>query len=271
VGASNLGGWIARSIGPRLGVSRVANGNLQKAMPELDDSQRAGIVRGVWDNLGRTASELVHVAGLKRTESGPGWEMDAASEANARALAAQGGPVIFVSAHLANWELLPVAAASFGIRLASFYRAASNPAVDEIITGLRRRTGGGDLPQFAKGSAGARGALAYLRDGGMLGMLVDQKMNDGIEARFFGRPAMTAPAAAAFGLRYQCPVVPAYVQRLGAARFRVVVEAPLALPQTGSRQGDIADLTQRINDRLEAWVRERPQDWLWLHRRWPKQ
>ena len=83
---------------------------------------------------------------------------------------------------------------------------------------------------FSKGAHGARGAMAHLQAGGFLGMLVDQKMNDGIAAPLFGHPAMTAPAAAAFALRFRCPVVPAHVQRLGPARFRLVCEAPLTCP-----------------------------------------
>ena len=101
-------------------------------------------------------------------------------------------------------------------------------------------------------------------------MLMDQKMNDGIEARFFGRPAMTAPALAALALRLRCPVVPAHVERLGPARFRLVCDPPLPLPGTGNRAADVLVLTQMVNDRLEQWIRARPGEWLWLHRRWPK-
>ena len=98
---------------------------------------------------------------------------------------------------------------------------------------------------------------------------MDQKMNDGIEARFFGRPAMTAPALAALALRLRCPVIPGFVERLGPARFRVTCEPPLALPDTGNRTVDIASLTQTVNDTLERWIRAKPESWLWLHRRWP--
>jgi KDO2-lipid IV(A) lauroyltransferase len=125
-------------------------------------------------------------------------------------------------------------------------------------------------PFFAKGAAGARRAMAHIARGGRLGMLVDQKLNDGIAARLFGQPAMTAPAPAALALRARCPVICAHVERLGPARLRVVVEAPLALPDSGDRQADIAALTQQINDVLERWIRARPESWLWVHRRWPK-
>lgn len=102
-------------------------------------------------------------------------------------------------------------------------------------------------------------------------MLVDQKMNDGVEATFFGRPAMTAPALAAMALRYRCAVIPGYVERLGPARLRIVVEPPMALPDTGDKKEDLRLLVQQVNDRLESWIRRKPESWLWLHRRWPKE
>ncbi len=263
VRASNLGGWLARMIGPRLPVSRVGRRNLALAFPELAESARENILRGTWDNLGRTAAELPHVADLEETSAGPGFEVQGREHFPPR------GPAILVSGHLGNWEILPLAAARAGSPVASFYRAAANPAVDARIVAARRRASG--APGFAKGTKGAKDALIWLRDGGMLAMLVDQKMNDGIEARFFGRPAMTASAAAVFALRYRCPLILARSIRLGPARARIVCDPPLELPDSGDRTADIAALTQAINDRLEASVRAHPAQWLWLHRRWPRE
>jgi KDO2-lipid IV(A) lauroyltransferase len=113
--------------------------------------------------------------------------------------------------------------------------------------------------------------LTHLRKGGPHGVLVDQKLNDGIAVPFFGQLAMTAPATAAFALRFGCPVIAGRVERLGPARFRLIVEPPLRLPDSGDRQADILSLTTEINAVLERWVRDRPDHWLWLHRRWPKQ
>ncbi len=272
VAASNLAGAIARLIGPLLPVSRVAHDNLRAAMPALDRSQRRRIVRGVWDNLGRTVGELPHLGDLAQTRVGPGFEI--VGQANLAVLEA-GGPAVFVSAHIGNWEaMLPIGAA-FGVRCAGFYRAAANPGVDAAIMAWRQRAmirlgGGAPAPMFAKGGAGARGAAAHLAHGGYLGLLMDQKLNDGVQASLFGLKAMTAPAAASFSLHFGAPFVMGHVERLGPARLRLVVHPPLAMPQTGSRRGDVAALTQAMNDVFESWIRERPDTWLWLHRRWPK-
>lgn len=266
--SSNLGGAVARVIGPLLPVSRVAHANLRAAMPELDAAARRRVVRGVWDNLGRTAGELPHLVDLRETEAGPGWELVGGD--TLRWLAAKGGPAIFFSGHIGNWEMLPIAAAARGVPVSPFYRSAENKQIDAMIQDLRRRAARADIKMFAKGAVGARQSLAHLLRGGRLGLLIDQKMNDGIEARFFGLPAMTAPALAGLALRLRCPVIPSYVERLGPARFRVTCEQPLDAPDTGNRTADVASLTQEVNDTLERWIRAKPESWLWLHRRWPR-
>ncbi|MCE2563911.1 lauroyl acyltransferase [Komagataeibacter sp. FNDCF1] len=270
VRASNLGGWLCRVVGPRLPVSRVADANLRMAMPELDRGMRRAVIRDMWDNIGRNAGEFPHLATLPRNSGpGPGW--DVVGEEHLVAQAARGGPTIFVSGHIGNWEMLPPAVARYGLPFSSFYRAPNNPLVDRILCDLRDAAMGQPVPLFAKGARGARGALAHILKGGHLGMLVDQKMNDGVEARFFGQPAMTAGAMAAMALRLRCPVIPGYVERLGPARLRIHVHAPLDLPDGGNRIHDQMTLTQRVNDWIEGTIRQRPGSWLWLHRRWNRQ
>ncbi|MFT9025178.1 lysophospholipid acyltransferase family protein [Acetobacter indonesiensis] len=271
VWASDFAGCASRFIGPLLPVSRIADKNLQLAMPELNATQRKRIVRGVWENLGRTVGELPHLSTLKEnTHSGPGFEVVGAEYLEEQAR--NGGSVLFMSGHIGNWEMLPPGVARHGTPFASFYRAAANPLIDQMIRSLRDAAmQPTPTPLFAKGARGAREALAYVSKGGRLGMLVDQKMNDGVEASFFGRPAMTAPALAAMALRYRCPVIPGYVERLGPARLRIIVEAPLQLPDTEDKKQDLTLLVQMINDRLEQWIRKKPESWLWLHRRWPKE
>ncbi|CEF42903.1 lipid A biosynthesis lauroyl acyltransferase [Acetobacter senegalensis] len=270
VKASNFAGRVTRFVGPLLPVSKVADRNLQIAMPSLARPQRKRIVKGVWENLGRTVGELPHLSRLQEnTPSGPGFEVQGAEYLEEQAR--RGGSVLFVSGHIGNWEMLPPGVARHGTPFASFYRAAGNPLIDDMIRKLRDAAmAPTPMPLFAKGARGAREALVYVAKGGRLGMLVDQKMNDGVEARFFGQPAMTAPALAAMALRYRCPVIPGYVERLGPARLRIVVEPPMTLPDTGDKQRDLETLVQMVNDRLESWIRRKPESWLWLHRRWPK-
>jgi KDO2-lipid IV(A) lauroyltransferase len=267
--ASDLGGALARAIGPLLRVSRVGERNLAIAFPESDDAWRKATVKAAWDNLGRVVAEYPHLPALKRTATGPGWEIT--GDEIVREAAAGGGPAIFVSGHIANWELLPAVVGHFGVDMASVYRAPTNPFVDAIIMGFRRRAvAPREAKLFAKGAEGARATIGHLKHGGHLGMLLDQKMNDGIEARLFGQPAMTAPALAQLALRYRCAVIPGRAMRLGPARYRFEAEPPLPMPASGDRAADVAALTQAVNDTLERWIRERPAEWLLFHRRFDK-
>ena len=112
--------------------------------------------------------------------------------------------------------------------------------------------------------------MLHLREGGSLGLLVDQKMNDGEAVPFFGRPAMTAPALAQFARHFNLPIMPVHVVRLAPARFRLICEGPLQIAPSGDRKADVLATTLAVNQTLERWIRADPASWLWLHRRWPK-
>ena len=269
VAASNFAGRLARTIGPRLPVSRVAERNLRAAMPDLDAAERRRIVAGVWDSLARTAAEFPHLSSLRETGSGPGYELVGAE--HARALAERGGPAIVFTAHIGNWEILPPVLNRLGVPLAFFYRAAANPAVDRMILDLRAEAMGSPVTMFPKGARGARDSYAHLAKGRFLGMLVDQKLNDGIEAPLFGLSAMTAPVLAVFARRFRCPVLPIHAERIGPARFRIICDPLFEAEQTDDKTADILATTTKMNAIIESWVRARPESWLWLHRRWPRE
>lgn len=267
--ASNLGGWLACTVGRRLPASAVADHNLRRFMPELDAIERADIIRSVWDNLGRTSAELPYLASFERTTTGTGWEIE--GEEHILALKEAGTPALFFSGHFGNWEMILPIASSLGMPVSGFYRAVSSPPVEALVQSLRRAALGPDSLMFAKGARGARLALSHLHKGGSLGFLVDQKMNDGIAVPFFGHAAMTAPALAQLSLRFGRPILPVYVVRLGGGRFRLVCEAPLVVPRSGNRVADTYAISAAVNATLERWIRTRPGAWLWLHRRWPKE
>jgi KDO2-lipid IV(A) lauroyltransferase len=262
--ASAVGGWIARTIGPRLGITRRARRNLARALPGLDQAAQDRVLAEMWDNLGRVVGEFPH---LKTMDA---YTPDAAIQAtgleHVDAALARGKPLIFYSGHFGNWEVAALAAALYGLKLAAIYRAANNPLVDRMMIDLRRDLGADPIP---KGAQGARKILGAIKAGQSLCMLVDQKMNDGIAVPFFGRDAMTAPAIAELALRYDCSVLPARVERLPGSRFQVTVFPPHELPASGDKAADVLALMTGINLTVEGWIRARPGHWFWLHRRWP--
>ena len=216
----------------------------------------------MWHNLGRVAAEYPHLRKIGVFE--PGGRVETHDFEHVHRAVAARRRMIFFSEHIANWEIAALAAVQYGIPVAQIYRAANNPLVDRMIT--RFRGIGGEL--IPKGTVAARRAIAALRRGAHLTMLVDQKMNDGIPVPFFGRPAMTASALAVLALRYDCDVLPARVERLGGAHFRLTVFPPLPLPRSGDHHADVAALMARVNQTLEEWIRDCPEEWFWLHRRW---
>jgi KDO2-lipid IV(A) lauroyltransferase len=172
--------------------------------------------------------------------------------------------MIVFSGHIANWEIAMLAGVQYGISVAQIYRTANNPLVNRMIARFR-----GDVGELIpKGRVAARRAIAALRRGTHLTLLADQKMNDGIPVPFFGRLAMTAPALAVLALRFDCDVLPARVERLDGARFRLTGSPLLALPRSGEPHTDAAALMAQVNATLASWVRDRPEQWLWVHRRW---
>ncbi|MGB8181848.1 MAG: lauroyl acyltransferase [Stellaceae bacterium] len=262
--ASALGGWLARTFGPLLGISKRARLNLRRALPGLSETDIDGIVRGMWDNLGRVVAEYPHLGEFKVYDPGGRVTVEGAREVlEARRPETR---FIFFSAHFGNWEIATLAATQAGLDVIEIYRAANNPFVDELINKARGVVGSELVP---KGGAAARRAIGALTEGKHICMLVDQKMNDGIAAPFFGRNAMTAPALARLALRYDCVVVPCRVERIRGATFHFVADPPIPLPRTGDSQADVQQLMTAVNAAVEGWVRRRPEQWFWLHRRWP--
>jgi KDO2-lipid IV(A) lauroyltransferase len=262
--ASALGGFLARLIGPRLGVSKRAVLNLRRAMPEVGEAEAWRVITRMWDNLGRVIAEYPHLAEFRVYE--PGGRVETVGTELVDPLLAAGKRVIFVSAHFGNWEVATLAATQRGIEVAQIYRAANNPQIDALIRQCRSIVGSELIP---KGAVAARRAIEALREGRHLAVLVDQKMNDGIPVPFFGREAWTAPALAQLALRFDCAIVPVRVERTEGARFRFTAFPPLAVAPTGDRHADVRAIMAEINRVIEGWVRERPDHWFWLHRRWP--
>lgn len=258
---SGFGGWLGRRVAPFAGARRTAERNLAHALPEYDAKARAQIVRQAFDNFGRT---MVEYAALAKIARDPG-RIEVEGHEQLALMAAQGRPAMLFCAHLGNWEVIPPALARLSKPLTIVYRPANNPLVDRMIAELRAPFTAGMAP---KGAMGARQMLKALSAGEHVIMVVDQKLNTGMEIPFFGRGAFTGDAVARFAMRFDCPVFPVRTERLEDGRFKVTVEEPFHFPAHGT-DNDVREALVRINKRLEDWIRQRPGQWLWMHKRWP--
>jgi KDO2-lipid IV(A) lauroyltransferase len=220
----------------------------------------------MWDNLGRVCGEFPHIGKLKIYNDA---HIEVQGAEHIDAMRDDNRPGIFLTPHIGNWELSAYAVVQRGpfSPIAVVFRAPNDPAAEWLLQIGRKSLNAELIP---KGSVGARRILEILRKGGHVGVLPDQKMNDGIAVPFFGRPAMTAPAPAQLALRFGCAILLGRAVRIGrSARFRLIVDPPLPLPDSGDRHADIIALTTTINQVMEGWIREHPGQWLWVHRRWP--
>ena len=264
--ASALGGFIGRNIFARTGVTRRAHENLVAAYPEKPRAEIDTILAEMWDNLGRTVAEYAHLDAFRIKGDNPRIIVENIERID-EALASGKG-VIFLSGHFANWEVMPITAADYDIEGGTVYRPVNNPYVDRWM--VKQRTANGPREVVSKGAHGTRRIFTLLRSGKAIFILVDQKTNEGIPVPFFGRTAMTTPAPAVLALKLGAVLLPVSNARDGGARFRVTIHEPIIITPTGDHDHDVLMLTRQINDEIERYVRARPSQWLWIHRRWPK-
>jgi len=265
--ASDICGATARRIGPLLPAHRIGQANLRAAFPNKDAEWIEQTLRGAWENLGRVAGEYVHLGQL--------WDYDPEHPSAGRIitdneqlfvdLQNDNQPALCFAAHLGNWELPAVMAASHGLPSAVLYRMPNNKAVAREIMRIRAPLMGHLIRSRAQAPLEMAASLAR---GEHLGMLVDQHFSRGVDVMFFGRRCKANPSIARLARQFDCPVVGVRVIRLPNRRFRIAAAGPLTLPRDTDGRIDVRQSTQLITTVIEGWIREHPEQWLWFHRRW---
>jgi KDO2-lipid IV(A) lauroyltransferase len=269
VKTANFFGRWARRIAPLTRENKIGRDNLTAAFPEKSPEEIEHILAGVWDNLGRVAAEFAHLDRI--------WNHDPAHPETSRIEISQrsdelfeqlrkdGKPALIFASHLGNWELPALAAAAHGLNSAALYRRPNIAAVDRAIKELRAVNMGTLIP--AGLSAPSRIAQA-LHDGQHVGMLVDQYFTNGVEVTFFGRKTRANPMLARMLRQIECPIHGVRIIRLPNNRFRAEISEELAPVRDAHGAIDVQGTMQAITTVIEGWVREYPEQWLWLHRRW---
>ncbi len=262
-------GRIAGLIGPLLREQRIGRANLTAAFPEKSPEEIDTILAGVWDNLGRIGAEFAHLDHIwdfveehpetSRIELAPG------TRELFHQLRLDGKPALIFASHLANWELPALAAVAHGLDAAILYRKPNIAAADRIIQEIRQVKMGTLIP--AGRDAPLRLAEALQR-GQHVAMLVDQYLGSGVEVTFFGRKTRANPTLARLLRQIECPVHGVRVIRLPGYRFRAELSEELKPVRDESGQIDVQGTMQAVTSVIEGWIREHPEQWLWLHRRW---
>lgn len=259
--ASAMGGWIGRHVGPKLAASRKAERNLEHAFPHMEDTERARIIIGMWENLGRIFAEYPHLKYItdhRITLKGG----DVFVRLKDRAQGA-----VFFSAHMGNWEInggATLIAHDRDVRLT--YRAPNNPFSDRLL--MKSRLINSRIQASPKTRGSAREMLRALKTGEYIGILIDQKYNEGVEVPFFDRLAMTNPIFVQLCQKQKCALIPMQNKRLKGAHFEITFYEPLELFDENGNSRPVEDVVIEAHHLLEGWIREAPEQWLWLHRRW---
>jgi len=254
-------GLLSRKLGPKLGISKRANQNLLKAIPTLNKRKRLEIIRDMWENLGRTSAEFFNIKTLIKEKSRINIKGREILEEN------KNNGVIYVSGHIANWEIIPIAIKEVDHLVGAVFRESNNYFFNKWMIQQRKLI---TEHQFPKGPSGTKEILNFLKDNGSVAMLVDQKLSNGVKANFFGLNAMTASTPASLSLKYGYPVVPLKVKRKNGVNFEIEFFDKIEIDKTGNIETDILNFTNKINLFLEKIISDKPEEWFWLHNRWDK-
>jgi len=245
----------------------IAAENLRQAFPHWDEPRRLRTARAVYAHFGQTLLDILWMAQQPR-ERLLSLIVEEGRE-HADRVRAAGRGVVYVTGHFGNWEFYGVAFGWLGEPVGVVARPLDNPALEARLTAFRTRSGNTVISK----RRALQDILRLLRQGAGVAILVDQNVQeqDGIFVEFFGRPAATTTVAAALAVKTGCALLPVHCEARPDGRYTFVYGRPLEWTTTGNRQDDIARLTQALTTVIEGWVRERPEQWLWMHRRWKTQ
>ena len=258
---------IARWLGPKIWRHKVVMDNLSIAFPEKSIEERQKLASDSWAQMARTLIEYIYLDEIFNLEVEM-EESETIEIVNGEAfqkLRDDGLPAILFTGHIANFELLPMVSAKFGLQILSMYRRPNNEYAASQVEESRK---GFNNNLVASGAMASFQLMSALERGEHVGLLVDQKFRRGINIPFFGKDAKTNPLLAKLARRYDCPVHGARTVRLPDGRFRLEITDELVLPRDKNGDVDIKGTTELVTNVVEGWVREYPEQWLWMHRRW---
>jgi KDO2-lipid IV(A) lauroyltransferase len=269
--AADTAGGLMRRIGPWLPEHRIGRENLVAAFPSWPPEKVEDVLSGVWDNLGRIGAEFIHFDHLWPVIDASTGEMDGIEftpETIERfvQLRDDGKPALVFAAHLANWELPALAAHSFGLQALALYRPPEVPQIRNFVLQTRSARMGLLVPT---GLAAPTMIADELARGCHAGMLTDQFVKRGLKINFFGRRTRANALIARLARHFDCPVHGVRVVRLpGGNRFRVDLTEAIETPRDAEGKVNVTETMRVIFAVVEGWIREHPEQWLWLHRRW---
>ena len=260
--SSLLGGLVLFVYGKFSLKNKIALKNLNKVFPSKNLKQKKTIINRMWFHFGRVIGEYPH---LEKFNALGSENITIEGLENLTDPLKKNKNCLFFSAHLGNWELTSHPLTELGYTISFIYRPPNNPFVDNLLRRIRKKYG---VNLIRKGPSGAKECIKVLKSNkGNIGMLMDQKMNDGIKANFFGYEVMTASAIARFAIKFKCPIIPAICKRVNGTRFLIKYYPEIKYEKILELESEL-NIINYLNRYIETWIKESPEQWIWVHNRW---
>ena len=263
--ASHVGSVLGRAIGPLFRSKKIIKQNIKIGLGEIDKKREAEIINSMWSNIGRTFAEYVFLKDFKLNKTNFD-HIKITGVNHLDVIKKNNEPVIFYSAHLANFELMAMEIDKFGIKCAAIYRPLNNIFLNPLMEYLRIKY---ICPtQIPKGRMGMREIISRINDGYSIALMMDQRVSEGQKVPFFNKPAFTTTIPAQLALKYNCKLVPIFLERKEGANFEMTIHEPYKIQRTGNDDQDTKNITLKINQIIEKMILKNPTQWIWSHNRW---
>ena len=263
--ASNMGSLLGKFIGPLFRSKDVTKQNIKNAFVAIDIKKETEIINNMWSNIGRTFAEYIFLKDFRLNKTN--FDHIKIKGTNyLEEIKKNNETVVFFSAHLANFELMAMELDKFGIKCAAIYRPLNNFLLNPLMEYLRMKY---ICPtQIPKGRMGMREIIGRVKDGYSIALMVDQRVSEGPRVPFFNKPAHTTTIPAQLALKYNCKLVPIFLERKEGTNFEMTIHEPYKIEKTGNDQEDTKSITLKINNIIEKMIIKNPTQWIWSHNRW---
>ena len=257
--ASELGYFLGKTFGPFFRSKKIIEDNLNKFDTSLSSEKINKISQEMWGNYGRILSEYPYISNFRKGDLDKYIKIENVERLEE---VKRGQPVVFVSAHFSNFELLAMVIEKTGINLSAIYRPLNNRMVNSIMEPLRKKYI--CKKQIKKGLNGVREALKYFKQGVSVAIMIDQRVSEGEKINLFNYPAHTTTIPAQFVKKFGCKIQPVHIERYDKIYFRISFDEPITM----NGNGDDSSVSLRLNQWLEEKIRKNPSQWIWSHDRW---
>ena len=249
--------FIFLKLGPLFKSKKIIKKNLKIYSQDISEFDEKRIINGMWKNFGMTFIEYIHLDKLRRFST-----IEIKGEKNLENLIKSNKPVIFVSGHFSNFELMSMAITKKQIPLATIYRPLNNLFLNPFMEHLRKKFICKN--QIKKGINGVRDAIEFIKKNHSIALMIDQRVSEGEKINFFGKPAFTTTLPAQLSLKYDLGIIPVFIERINDERFKIQFHEEIN-PKNFKNK---IELTKKLNEILEKMIIKNPTQWIWSHNRW---